>query len=56
MIGQDPMSSMLPHLLDDMSLDTTINIERFVREAAQGRVDTVKKMIPKMKDRVSSQI
>jgi len=47
------MISMLPQLLDDMSVDTSFTVERFVRESAQGRIETVKKMIPKMKDRVS---
>lgn len=48
------MSSMLSHLLDDMSVDTSYTVERFIKEAAQGRVEAVKKMLPKMKDRVCS--
>lgn len=52
--NSDPMSSVLPHLLDDMSAESTsTSIERFVREAAQGRTEAVKKMIPKLKDKVS---
>lgn len=54
LVGQDPMTAMLPQLLGEMSLDTSaFTVERFVRECAQGRVETVKKMLPKMKERVS---
>jgi E3 ubiquitin-protein ligase mind-bomb len=54
--SQDPMSSMLP-LLDDLSAEpTTVSIERFVRDAAQGRVDSIKKTIPKVKDRVRRKV
>lgn len=52
------MSSMLP-LLDDLTAESTtvsINIERFVKDAAQGRIDAVKKTIPKVKDRVSTNL
>lgn len=49
------MSSMLSHLLDDMSVDTSYTVERFIKEAAQGRLEAVKKMLPKMKDRVMFQ-
>ncbi|CAL8095409.1 unnamed protein product [Orchesella dallaii] len=52
-LSQDPMSSMLSHFLDDMSADTSYTVERFIKEAAQGRVETVKKMLPKMKDRLN---
>jgi hypothetical protein len=47
------MTAMLPQLLGDMTLDNSYTVERFVREAAQGRVETIKKLLPKMKDRVS---
>jgi len=52
------MSSMLSHLQEEChmqpdSLDVAINVERFVREAAQGRVETVKKIISKMSDKVN---
>ena len=50
------MTAMLPHLLDEMSLDTSFSAERFVREAAQGRIENIKKMLPKMKDRVSNSL
>lgn len=51
--GQDPMSSMLP-LLDELCAEpSSVSIERLIRDAAQGRVDAVKRMIPKIKDGVS---
>ena len=54
-LGQDPMTAMLPHFLaTDMTVENSYTIERFVREAAQGRVETVKKILPKMKDRVNN--
>jgi len=32
---------------------SAFTVERFVRECAQGRLETVKKMLPKMRERVS---
>jgi hypothetical protein len=50
------MSSYIQPVLDEGSGEsTTITIERFVRDAAQGRIDAVKKIMKDrlMKDRVS---
>lgn len=46
------MTAMLPQLLTEMSLDNSCTVERFVKEAAQGRVESVKKILPKIKEKV----